>query len=265
MRPNVLREKLKSGEPTFSTHIHTVWPSVVEAIGHTKMFDYVEFVAEYGPYTLHDLDNLCRAAEVVGIDMMIKIDYDTHQFVAQKAIGSGFGSVLFADCHNVEEAKHCVLSVRPDTLTDGGYHGVGTRRFTYMGYGGSQDYVEALRDIVVMLMIEKQGAVDELEDILKIPGVDMVQWGPVDYSMNVGKAGQRNAPEIKETEKYVFETCIKHGVRPRVEIGSPADAKPYLDMGVKDFSLGTDLFILYQWLRDNGKALRELVSAAAGN
>ena len=120
MRTNILREKLKSGEPTLSTHIHSTWPSVVEAIGHAGLYDYVEFVAEYAPYTLHDLDNLCRAAEVVNIDMMIKIDYDTHQFVAQKAIGSGFTSVLFADCHNVEEARHCVQSVRPDTLTDGG-------------------------------------------------------------------------------------------------------------------------------------------------
>jgi hypothetical protein len=102
MRKNLLRQKLKSGEPTFSTHIHSTWPSVVEAIGHSGHYDYIEFVAEYAPYTLHDLDNLCRAAEVVNIDMMIKIDYDTHQFVAQKAIGSGFNSVLFADCHNVE-------------------------------------------------------------------------------------------------------------------------------------------------------------------
>ena len=262
MRPNVLREKLKSGEPTFSTHIHTVWPSVVEAIGHTKMFEYVEFVAEYAPYTLHDLDNLCRAAEIVNVDMMIKVDYDTHQFVAQKAIGSGFGSVLFADCHNVEEARHCVQAVRPDTLTDGGMHGVGTRRFTYMGYGGTQPYVEALRDVVVMLMIEKKGAVDQLEEILAIPGVDMVQWGGADYSMNIGMAGQRNHPDIKATEKYVIETCIKHGVRPRAEIGTPDEAKYYLDLGVKDFSIGTDLFILYQWLKDNGKALRDLVNNA---
>jgi 4-hydroxy-2-oxoheptanedioate aldolase len=262
MRKNILREKLKSGEPTFSTHIHTTWPSVIEAIGHTGMFDYVEFVAEYGPYTLHDLDNMGRAAELFEMDMMIKVDYDGHQLVAQRAIGSGFASVLFADCHCVEEATHCVKSIRPDTLTDGGYHGVGTRRFTYMGYGGTQEYVQALRDVVCMLMIEKKGAVDQLEDILKIPGVDMVQWGPADFSMNIGKAGKRGDPEVKATEKYVIETCIKHGVRPRAEIGKPEDARYYLDLGVKDFSLGTDLFILFQWLKDNGKALRDLALAA---
>ena len=64
MRPNKFRELLKAGKPTLATHIHTTWPSVVEAIGHTGLYDYVEFVGEYGPYDLHDLDNLCRAAEL---------------------------------------------------------------------------------------------------------------------------------------------------------------------------------------------------------
>jgi 4-hydroxy-2-oxoheptanedioate aldolase len=111
-------------------------------------------------------------------------------------------------------------------------------------------------------MIEKQGAVDHLEEILSLPGVDMIQWGPADYSMNIGKAGQRNLPEIKETEKVVIETALKKGVQPRAEIGAPGDAKWYLDQGVRHFSLGTDLFILHQWLKDNGKALRDLVTSA---
>lgn len=262
MRRNKLRELLRNNQPSFSTHIHSTWPSVIEAIGHTGMYDYVEFVAEYGPYDLHDLDNMARAAELFDMDLMIKVDYDTHQFVSQRAIGSGFGSVLYADCHNVEEVKHCIASATPDTLVDGGSYGVGTRRFTYMGYGGTETYVQAIKDVVVMIMIEKQGAVDELEQILALPGIDMIQWGGADYSMNIGRAGRRNDPDIKETEKYVIETALKMGVQPRAEIGTPEQAKWYLDLGVKHFSIGTDLFILYQWLKDNGKALRDVISAA---
>ncbi|MEZ4866837.1 MAG: aldolase/citrate lyase family protein [Caldilineaceae bacterium] len=259
MRPNKLRTLLKEGKPSFSTHVHSTWPSVIEAVGHTGVYDYVEFVAEYGPYTLHDLDNLCRAAELYDLGMMIKVDHDTHQFVAQRAVGSGFQSVLFADCHDVDEVRDCIRAVKPDTLTDGGRFGVGTRRHAYMGYGGGPDYVEALRDTVVMLMVEKKGAVDQLEEILALPGLDMVQWGGSDYSMNVGKAGQRNSDEIRAVEKYVIETSLKMGVQPRAEIGSPADAEYYLDLGVRHFSIGTDLSILYQWFKSNGTALRKLV------
>jgi 4-hydroxy-2-oxoheptanedioate aldolase len=259
MRPNKLRNLLKENKPSISTHIHTTWPSVVEVIGHTGIYDYIEFVAEYGPYDLHDLDNLGRAADLYGLGMMIKVDYEPHRFVAQRAVGSGFGSVLFADCHNVEEARDCILSVKPDTPEDGGFHGVGTRRFTYMGYGGSPAYVQALRDVVVMLMIEKKGAVDQLEEILALPGLDMIQWGGADYSMSIGKAGQRRDPEIKATEKRVIETALKMGVQPRAEISSPDEAKYYLDLGVRHFCIGTDISILFQWLKENGEGLRKAI------
>ncbi len=260
MRPNKLRTLLNNKQPSISTHVHSTWPSVIEAIGHCGLYDYVEFVAEYAPYTLHDLDNLCRAAEVFDLGMMIKVDYEPHRFVGQRAIGSGFESVLFADCHNVEEARTCIQAVRPDTPEDGGGHGVGMRRFAYMGYGGTPEYVQALRDVVVVMMIEKKGAVEQLEEILSLPGIDMIQWGGADYSMSIGKAGQRGSPEIRATEKYVFETAIKMGVPPRAEINTPDEAHYYRDMGVQHFCIGTDLAILYQWWKQNGEELRKIVS-----
>lgn len=259
MRTNTLRELLTAGKPTLGTHIHTTWPSVVEAIGHTGMFDYVEFVAEYGPFDLHDLDNLCRAAELHGLSSMIKVDQEPRSFIAQRAIGSGFQSVLFADCRSVEDVQECVRIVRADTPEDKGTYGVATRRFSYMGYGGTPAYVQALRDIVVVIMIEKQGTVDQLEEVLSVPGVDMVQWGPSDYAMNVGRAGQGQSPEIKAVERKVFETALKMGVPPRVELGSLDQAHYYLDMGVRHFCIGTDIAILYEWWKTNGERMRKVL------
>ena len=170
--------------------------------------------------------------------------------------------MLFADCRSVEDVRHCVRIVRPETPEDGGIHGVGTRRFTYMGYGGSPDYVQALRDVVVMIMIEKRSAVEQLEEILSVGGVDMVQWGPSDYSMSIGRPGERAAPEVKAAARKVFETALKMGVQPRAEIGSVDQAKAYLDMGVRHFSMGTDLSVLYGWWRKNGDELRKVISDA---
>src|SRR6266699_4688151 len=149
MRPNKLRTLLSGGRPSLATHIHSTWPSVVEVLGHTRHYDYVEFVAEYAPYDLHDLDHLCRAAELHDLGSMIKVDQEPRGFLAQRAIGSGFQSVLFADCRSAADVRECVRIVRPETPEDGGTYGVATRRFTYMGYGGTQTYVQALRDIGV--------------------------------------------------------------------------------------------------------------------
>ena len=262
MKPNKLREALRAGKPTIGTRIHSTWPSIVEVVGHTGLFDYVEFIAEYAPYDLHDLDNLCRAAELHGMSMMIKVDQEPRGFLAQRAIGAGFQSVLFADCRTVEDARECVRVARPDTPEDGGTYGVASRRSAYMGYGGTPDYVQALRDVVVVLMIEKKGVVDRLEEVLSIEGIDMAQWGGRDYCMSIGRAGERSAADVKATERRVIETSLRMGVPPRAEVVSPEQAQYYRDLGVQHFCLGTDVSILYNWLRQNGEALRRAIEEA---
>jgi 4-hydroxy-2-oxoheptanedioate aldolase len=224
------------------------------------MFDYVEFVAEYAPYDLYALDDFCRAAELYDMAAVIKVDQDPRSFLAQRGIGAGFQGVLFADCRTAEDVRQCVSIVRPDTPEDGGTYGVGMRRFAYMGYGGSPEYVRALREIVVMIMVEKESAVDQLEEILAVEGVDMVQWGPADYSMSLGRPGERSLPELKAAERKVFELALKMGVQPRAEIKSVDQAKYFLDMGVRHFSLGTDISILFEWWKDNGDRLRKVIS-----
>ena len=121
---------------------------------------------------------------------------------------------------------------------------------------GTQDYVDALEDAVVTLMIEKKSAVERLEEILSVGGVDMVQFGPADYAMSIGFPGQwEDRPEVKEAERYTIETALKMGIPPRAEIGRHEDAGPYIDMGVKDFCIGTDVVIIHEYCREQGAAL----------
>jgi 4-hydroxy-2-oxoheptanedioate aldolase len=259
MQPNKIRSLLQSGKPTLGTRIQSHWPSIVEVIGHTGLFDYVEFLSEYAPYDLHDLDNFCRAAELHNLGTMMKIDAEPRQFLAQRAIGAGFQSVLFADSRSVEDVRACVRAVRADTPGEDGAYGAAMRRFAFMGYGGSPEYVQALHDVVVAIMIEKREAVDHLEEILSVGGIDLVQWGPADYSMSIGKPGERKDPQVKAAERKVIETCLRMGIPPRVEIATPEEARPYLEMGVRHFNLGSDLAILYSWWRQNGEILRGLI------
>ncbi len=258
-RPNILRQKLEAGEPTLSTHIHSVWPAEVEAIGHTGLYDYVEFVAEYGPSDLHDLDNLCRAAELYNMGSMIKIDQSLMPYLAQRGIGSGFSSVLFTDVRNIKEVRDCIKAARPDHPDYGGLYGVATRRNSYMGYAGTPEYVKSIADTVLAFMIEKKGAVDNLEEILEEPGVEMVQWGGSDYSVNIGHPREVNHPDVVAAKKRTFNTAIKMGVPPRAEINTADEAKEYLDMGVRHFSVGTDISILFNfWKREGEQILNAL-------
>lgn len=260
MRSNKLRNLLSADQPTIGTHIHSTWPSIVEIVGHTGMFDYVEFTAEYAPFDLYALDNFCRAAELYDMSAMIKVDQEPRRFLAQRAIGAGFQSVLFADCRSADDARECVRAARPETPEGGGVYGVALRRNTYMSYAGTPEYVQALNDVVVVLMIEKKSTVEHLEEVLSVGGIDMIQWGPADYSMSIGRPGERNAPDIKAVERRVIEISLKMGIPPRAEINSPEQARYYLDLGVRHFCIGTDVSILYRWFKENGETLRKIVS-----
>jgi 4-hydroxy-2-oxoheptanedioate aldolase len=266
MRRNRLRELLKADQPSIGTHIHSSWPTIVELVGHSRMFDYVEFVAEYAPYDLYALENLGRAVDLFPhLSAMMKVEQEPRTYLAVRAIGSGIQNILFADPRTVADVEECVRAVRADAPHARGRHGVGMRRdVSFVLEGGSPAFVQALDDAVVALMIEKASAVENLDKLLAVPGVDMVQFGPADYSMSLGLAGQFTHPKVREAERYVIETALKLGIAPRAEISRPEEAKRYLDMGVKHFCIGTDVSILFDWFVQGGKAMRQLLGRDTG-
>ena len=255
---NVLRDLINEGKPTIGTHVHTVWPGIAEVIGYSGTIDYVEFTSQYAPYDLFSLDNFARAIELFDhMTSMIKVDQEPRTYLAEKATGSGIQNLLFADIRTVDDAWESVRAVRPETPSAGGIAGAtSTRDMGYVFPGVSlADWVKVAEEAVVAIMVEKREAVEDLEAILDVPGIDMVQFGPGDYSMSIGRAGDYTHPEIMEAQKYTIETCIAKGIRPRIEIGNWEDAKSYMDMGVIDFCIGTDVNVIYQYMQEQGGQL----------
>ena len=262
MRENRLRQALNEDKATVGTHTMTTSPDVVEIIGHTGLIDYIEFVAEYGPYTLPDLDHFGRALELYNMAGMIKVDRLNREFVAQRAIGSGFQAILFSDAHDAAEVEECVAAVRAETPHAKGGYGSADRRFADYGLvSGTPEYVQALDDIVVALMIEKDEAVKNLEEMLKVPGIDMVVYGGNDYAMSLGRMRQIPPEENTEIRNHIFKTALSMGVQPRAEINHPDDAAENIELGVKHYAIGTDLHMIYGWLNERAGGLREILGA----
>ena len=193
MPKNKLRKLIREGKPTVGTHYSCTWPNLVEIIGNSGRFDYAEFTGQYGPYALHDLEHLARACEVTAMDAMIKIDQEPRTYIATRAIQAGFTAMLFADCRTPEDVKKCVQSVK--LIPQGGINGFQSGRV--MGYGtvGGQpvtlgDYVKHIDEIVIAIMIETESLADDIEEALSVPGIDMVQFGPYDFSISIGRPGE---------------------------------------------------------------------------
>lgn len=263
MKRNRLRELLNLGKPTLETAIIIPWPGMVEIIGNTRIFDYVEISGEYMPWNLHDLDNISRAIELYDMSSMMKVDQNNRSFIAQRALGAGLQNMLFADIRTVDDAKECVRIVKSETPESKGINGCHMRRNVgYTKEGASPAYVQAMNESVIAIMIEKKEAIDNLKEILSVDGIDMIQFGPGDLSMSLGIPGQFSHPKIKSIEIEVIKTAVEMGKRPRVELlpnYNIENIQKYIQLGVKDFGLSIDVMILDSWLTKNGEILTKIL------
>ncbi len=262
MRKNRLRELLNEGKPTLGTHVLIPYPAVIEVIGHSGMFDYVEYVGEYSSWDLHDLDNIGRAIDLFpNMSGMMKVEEQTRGFIAQRSVDAGIQNLLFTDSRSADEVRECIRYIRPETPEAGGIHGSGARRAVgYVLEAGSPNWVKAMNETVCCIMIEKKGAMDNLAEILSVPGVDMVQFGPSDYSISIGKPGGSRDPAVREVEKKMIKMAHDKGIPARVELNNFEDAKPYIELGVKHFCIGSDLRILFDWCKRHGDGIRKLLA-----
>ena len=221
---------------------------LVEIIGHTNTIDYIEYVSEYSTYDIEQLENFGRAIELFpNMSSMIKIEEQTRGFIAQRALDAGIQNVLFSDCRDAKDVRECIRLVRPETPEAGGIHGAGSRR-VHIG-SNTGEWVQAMNNAVLVSMIEKKSAVENMEEILSVKGVDMVQFGPNDYTVSIGKPDQGHTPEIRTIQEDMIKLALKMNVAPRVEIPNIEAAKPFIDMGVRHFSLSSDIAILAGWYK----------------
>lgn len=257
MSENHLRTLLNNGKPSLGTRLQSSWPTITELVGRSQKFDYVEFLAEYAPYDLYALDNLGRAIELFpNFTGLIKMEQMAQHYLAVRAMAAGIQNLLFTDVRTVEEARACVRIVKPEIPNGGGTHGNAGGR---AAVGGLPTIIQAYSDAVIVLMIEKKEAVENLEDILAVPGIDMVQFGPSDYSMSIGQAGQRTSPQVVEAREHTIKTALKMGVQPRAELTESTEAEYYVKLGVKHFCMAADTTILSRYYAEQGGAMREII------
>ena len=191
---------------------------------------------------------------------MINLDFQNRGYVAQKAVQAGFQSIMFVDHVNADQVRESVSFVKPKLPGTPGVFGYPNGR-----YIGGQSHIPALdhagrlNDIVLCFMIEKQEAVDQIDEICSVPGVDTIQFGPNDYCLS--KGWNREMIILQKQKKRRDAALRQHYdtvCGQECEIGTPEAAEYYLSLGVKDFSLGDQLKTLKRFWNSAGKDLRRL-------
>ena len=261
---NTFREKLNAGKPTMGTHIMFTDPDIPELVGDLGLFDYGEISAEYSSLDMNNLYHQARAAQCGNLPLIIKPDQESQGFWTQAAMGAGFKGVLFTDIRTPEDVDECHRIIKPDNPEHGGMVGVKLRRPALASYDTSA-YLQDLESFVFAIMIEKNIAVQNLDSILeraRDKGVLVTQWGPADFGFSLGPQGRLGTDGTRKVEETVIAKSLEYGLRPRIEIGAVEQAKRYIDLGVKDFCIGWDRFILRQAFGNLGEGLAKLLQNA---
>ena len=262
MKKNKLRELLNAGKPSLGTHMVSTSPVILEVTGLSGGFDYVELCGEYAAWDLSQLEHFARTVELFpNMSSMMKVEQEPRTFITTRALDAGIQNILFADCHSAEEVKECIRTVLPETPEDKGLHGCAMRRSSgYLLECGNEAWAQAQRDVVIAIMIEKASAMEKLDEILSVKGVDMVQFGPCDYAISLGKPGKAGDMDVRNAEREMIEKALKKGVHPRVEIDTFEQAKEFIAMGVRHFCVGADVVTQYTFCKEQGESMRNLLA-----
>ena len=198
MRTNTTKAKLSEGKVVFGANINHYSPNMVELFGAIG-YDFVLIDCEHGPMTVDQVENMVRAAEAFDITPIARTP-DHSDSTILRFLDRGLQGIRVPHINTREEAEAVVRAARyyPE-----GHRGAGRGRSHDYGVGVSWD--ESTRWInsqtLVIAMIEDIEAVKNLDEILTVPGIDLLDVAPSDLGQSMGNPGQA---EVRRVMNEVF-------------------------------------------------------------
>lgn len=209
MLANKMKAKLAAGQPVFGVSVMIPSPQIVEMVGRLG-FDWVLIDFEHGAISPETLQALVMAAESSGITPIARPGSHSEQEIT-KLLDAGVLGVQVPHVNTAEEAAAVVAAVKFHPLGQRGL-AVGTRAAQYgIGLSQAEFVVQANRETLVCVQLEELQALDNLEAICAVDGVDVVFVGPSDLSQVLGFPGRHDAPVVQETMRQAFSRIIAAG------------------------------------------------------
>ncbi len=201
-KENFLKQKFASGLFALGTFNSIPSGSVVNVIGCAG-FDFVVIDAEHGPVGMEKAEDLVRAAEVEGMSPIIRVS-ENNQALVLRALDIGAHGVQIPHISSASQAKQAVQYAKYPPLGDRGLSPF-TRAGAYSLKKSLTHTVEANKNTMVVLNVEGIEGITNLDEILKVEGIDVVFLGPYDLSQSVGKPGAVDDPKVLD----FIRSCAK--------------------------------------------------------
>src|SRR5215510_11460114 len=203
-------------------------------------FDWILLDTEHSPNDLESVLQQLQAAAPYPTHPVVRVPWND-MVTIKRYLDIGAQSLLIPYVQNAEEAKAAVAHVR---YPPAGVRGVaGATRATR--FGRVKDYAKrAHEEICVLVQVETQTAVDNIEAICAVDGVDGVFIGPADLHASMGYTGEIANPKVKPLIDEAIRRIRKCGKAPGILTPSEADARHWLQCGGLFVAVGSDVGIL---------------------
>jgi len=236
---------LKEGRVTIGSWVNFGIPDSPEILSHMGL-DWLVFDTEHGPWSIETVQKMIQATAGTDIIPIVRVAWNDPVLI-KRALDIGAYGIIVPWVNTKEDAIKAVLATR---YPPKGIRGTGPRRCALYGLETSE-YIKYADDlIIVIVQIETIEAINNLEEILSVDGVDAIFIGPMDLSASLGIIGDTKNPINLHTINKIFETGKKAGVAVGIySLGADYNRK-HIEQGFQFVVLGSDMSFMIHGLRD---------------
>ena len=245
MRPSKVLKKMRAGKVATSVSSNLSDPVVTE-IAALAGFDCIWIDMEHVPNTDKDILGHIRSAKMHDMDTLVRVKRGSYSDLIHPLEMDATG-IMVPHLMNLKEAKSIVYYTK--------FHPIGRRPLDGGYTDGAycqipiDEYIkQANEQRFVIVQIEDPEPLDEIEEIAKLEGIDMLFFGPQDFSQGIGTPGRWDNPKIAETRKKVAEVAQRHGKFAGTP-GSVDNFQELVDMGYQFINVGADVVGLADYFK----------------
>ncbi len=255
---NQVKDKLARGEVVASMIVRLVRSVEIVHLAKAAGYDTLYVDLEHNSFSLDTTSQICIAALGAGITPLVRVPANTPEFISRVLDGGALG-VIAPHVQTVEEAKEVVRAAKFTPLGERSFGGA----MPHLGYRSlpAVEGCTALNDAtMVVLMMETAAALENVDALAAVEGVDMLLIGTNDLCAELGITGQFDHALVRDAYAKTIAACRKHGKHVGIGglAGRPDLVADFVRLGARYVSTGQDLGFLLESLTQKVKAVRDI-------
>jgi 2-keto-3-deoxy-L-rhamnonate aldolase RhmA len=257
---DTFREKLRRGKVCLGTVISLTDPTVTEAL--SPLFDFLWIDMEHSVLSLEAVQAHVMATRATGTASLVRVPWNDPVLI-KPVLDLGAAGVIVPMVRTADDVRRAVAAC---LYPPEGIRGFGPRRPSQYGRLGGPDFCrEANAKVLPVVQIEHIDAVENIDEILAVPGLASIAFGPNDLAGSMGLTGQPRHPDVLRAIDSVIARSRRANVPVGISVGEdPGPLVEWASWGVNWLAMGGDLSLMLRAATEVAGRVREQVAAFSG-